>query len=232
MGTRAFKLGLAVVVLTGLGCEPACGPIVLQPGATRRVVDYSDLAEVLQKVVDVDGRLLPEMMAEQADKLDKQLCRLVVLGPTGTPDLFTEPEDAIAYWYNARAAWSMKLAMLNDFPEKLSPRQLQVRTFPLDGRRMTIAEIDTELAADEDWRTVVAAPGVCLSCARLPACPFSGQDIRQRIVERFNEFVDDKERFVIDIRHRRILLPSALWQRRRELVARHNAAYGTTDAKL
>ena len=231
MGTRAFKLGLAVMVLSGLSCGPAGGPIVLQPVAVQRTVDYGNLAQVLQKAVNSDGRLLPEATARQADKLDRQLCRLAVLGPTSTPELFPEPEDAIAYWYNARAAWAMKLAILNDFPEKLSPRQ-QARMFPLDSRRMTIAGIDAKLAADEDWRTEVVAPGICLSCARLPACPFSGQDIRRRIAERFNRFVDDSERFVIDIRHRRILLPPALWKRRLELVAKHNAAYGTTGAKL
>ena len=45
-------------------------------------------------------------------------------------------------------------------------------------------KIDEILAGYDDWRVLVASPGVTFSRSRLPEKPFSSDDLRQRIARR------------------------------------------------
>jgi len=221
-----------------LACLAGCAveaPTVVLPTSAVAVaprLSYDDLASVLKNVQTKKGLLIPAALAKRADVLDRQLALLAAVGPTARPDLFPTRADRIAYWYNARAAWSMKLAMLRKFPAKLSRSELTDRRFTLDGRQMSIAEIDRILAGYGDWRIVVAAPGISLTGARLPRTPFNGSDVRRRIVARINEFIADGRRFVIDIAHERVVVPPVIWRFRRELIAEYEAAFGTRGANI
>ncbi len=223
-----------------LGCnaKTPLGPVVFDTAGAVPAVDYSDLAAVLENsfVTKRDlqkYRLIdPEAAAESADRLDAQLKRLAVTGPTVTPKLFPTAEAKLAYWYNARAAWALKLAMLRKFPRHLTHDDFYARRFPLDGRQMTLKEIDEILAADSDWRTLVAGPCVTLQRACLPAEPFDAKDIRKRIAERLGEFIDDEKRFVISVGRKQVLVPPVLWRRRDMLIKTHEDASGTEGATL
>lgn len=232
---RGFKLAVLAAAAASAG---ACRPEPLRPvvrldlkGAAPRA-DYGELADLLAAAVKDGGLLEPQEVRKRADGLDAQLRRLAVTGPTVTPDLFPAVEDRLAYWYNARAAWAVKLALLAGLPRQMPPAELLDRPLPLDGRRMSLGEIDRTLAQDADWGVLVAAPGVLLQRAALPTAPFSGADVRSRIAERIEAFLDDERRVVIDVQRRRILFPPVLWQWRDWLIAEHHRMYRTRGAVL
>jgi hypothetical protein len=198
----------------------------------RPASDYSNLAAVLHQAVDPQGQALPDALERCADRLDAQLKLLAVTGPTATPALFANPDDRLAYWYNASAAWSMKLALLAKFPEEMDQRALHHRPFPLDGRKMTLHDIRLLLQTEGDFRVALLAPGVSVQNGPLPATPMAGPDVRGRIVETFNRYMADPKRLVIDIDRRRILFPPGLWRVRDELIRRYDDQYGAPQATL
>jgi len=222
---------LIPVFLSGCELKGRLRPVVLpdlQP--VEKVVDYGDLAAVLQEAVDGAG-MVREIDEEVSARLDRQLRRLEIIGPTASPELLPSAEDRLAYWFNARAAWALKLALLAGRPETISRRELEARPFILDGRVMTLEKIDNILGR-YGWRELVVAPSVLLQRARLPARPFDSETLRQRINDRLNDFIDDERRFVLDIEHEQVLVPPILWRYRRRLLEAHAETYGAEGASL
>ena len=232
-----FALGVSLCAVLGLtlGCPiaprvpeeiPPTGKHV-QPSAT-----CEELALVLKWAVEDDGRVNPHMLNFLAETLQKQLDRLAVTGPGSTPKLLPTESDRLAYWYNARMAWTLDLVRRHGCPEKLPPAALNATRFTLDGRRMGLADVDAILSADGDWRTSAVAPGVYLHRARMPQKPFTGADVRGRIARRLGELIDDQERFVIDLERRVARVPSALWRQRERILDLHKRRYGVATATL
>jgi len=225
-------LVLILASALGLALCPSCAgppapPVKLDVSGVTPAADYRDLAAVLHRALDKDGQIIPFRLRDCSGRLEAQLKLLAVAGPTATPPLFAGDEAKLAYWYNARAAWAMKLALDAHCPEKMASRNLDRRPFPLDGRTVTLEEIDRILLADRDWRTVVAAPCVRLDRAALPKEPFSAADVRARIAQRFNDFLGDSKRFAIDVEGKRLLAPAVLWQFRDRLIESYSRTYGT-----
>jgi len=109
---RFIWLALALAAVLPLGCADAPQPVALQGPAVAPAADYTELGAVLAAAVDQDGSLHPEALEPLHEGLNVQLSRLAATGPTATPLLLTEPEDRLAYWYNARCAWSIELTRL------------------------------------------------------------------------------------------------------------------------
>ena len=216
------------------GCSTAPEPVVLTPTALQRSVTYDDLGVILAAVVTRHGRVdVTELTKEpNVTRLNAQLYRLSIVGPTASPSLLPTPEDRLAYWYNARTAWALKLALDASCPVRMAADQLRGRPFPLDGREMTLDRIDEALADDGDWRATVAAPGIVFQRAVLPDRPFAAQDVRERMARRLNEFLANEEHFVIDVKRKTVVIPDVLWRLRENLIARHHARYGTQGATL
>jgi len=229
---RTCKFALAALLWALGGCEQATEPITLQVGDVQPALDYNDLAFVLQKALTKDGLLIGKALQEHADRLDRQLKRLAVTGPEASPELFGSDDDKIAYWYNARAAWSMRLALACKCPERISRAKLLARSFPLDGRQMSLDRIDHALKAFDDWRILVASPGVTFGRCPLPAAPFSGKDVRREIEKRLSDFLDREDRLVVDVERRSLIVPPVLWQFRERIIREHQAAYGCRGANL
>jgi hypothetical protein len=233
MLSRTCKFALLAVLSATAGCARFYPPVTLspaEPAPTR--LSYADLAEVLDGLLARDGMLLPEVLKRRSEVLDSQLRLLAAIGPDTAPGQFASDDDVLAYWYNARAAWGMKLTLICNCSLRLKPAELTERRFPLDGREMTLDTIDERIASLGDWRLPAAAPGVTLGRARLPGTPFSGADIRTRIDERIRELLDDDRRFVIDIEKRRVTVPRIIWRCRREIISAYDSAYGAEGATL
>jgi len=235
MNDRALKpfLWPLVCVLTALlplGCREGFQPVVLEGPAVAPAVDYGELTTVLAAVVDKKGFLHPEALPPVEEALRVQLRRLAVTGPTATPSLFVEPADRLAYWYNARCAWSIELARLAGLPGQMPPKQLERRAFPLDGRLMTLQEIDEAIAELGGWKALVAAPGLALDRAALPREAFGGGEIQRCVDERLSALIADHRRFGVDHRRRRVAIPPILWRFRAELIAQSRRTYGPTGA--
>ncbi|HUT01857.1 MAG TPA: hypothetical protein VM031_05345 [Phycisphaerae bacterium] len=230
-----FRVGCKfalLLVVAGAGCRAKPAPILLDTRGVKPAVNYDALAAVLASAVTAKGRIDGEALKNSAGTLEAQLKLLAVTGPRATPGEFPTDGDVLVYWYNARAAWSMKLLLANRCPKEIAPGDLYDRPFPLDAREMTLRGIDAILAKGADFRGAVAAPGVTTHHARLPKRPFTPQSVRRCVGERFAAFLNDPARFVIDIRKKRIPVPPVLWQFRRRLIQAHHARYGIEGATL
>lgn len=226
VSTLALAIGLA-------GCEPPLPPaITLDVKGLQPTAGYSSLDQVLQKTIDTEGLAWINALKNQEAALDSQIKLLSITGPTATPQLFATEEQRLAYWYNARCAWSLKLMLAAGCPEQFDrPVAFRGRPFPLDGRTMSLDAIDAVLSADGDWRTLAAAPGVSEQEAALPAKAFAAEGIREEIARRFQQFVASP-RFVVDVERKRVLAPPTLWALRGRLTRQYEQAYHTRDAKF
>jgi hypothetical protein len=220
------------MVLLAAGCEKPPQPVTLDTTGVTPAVDYAPLAKVLEQAVSDRRRLSPGGLSEAADALLQQAKLLAVTGPTATPELFPSSEARIAYWYNARCTWSMKLALDCGCPKRMRRADLTDRPFPLDGRTMTLEDIDDRLAEQDDFRVLVASPGVCVQRAALPEEPFTADGVRERVAGRFEAFIDDPERFPIDVAARSIRVPPVLWRLRERIIGQYEQAYQTQGAML
>ena len=225
---------LSAAAVAAAGCGSPAAPIELDTRGVTAAVDYEALGRVLAEVVDDEGRLDIDALTDTAETLEEQLKLLAVTGPTVTPQLLAGDEEKLAYWYNARAAWSLRLLLAADPPDvdRIAEADVNARPFPLDGRTMTLADLDDILAEDADFRAVAAAPGVTAVHARMPERPFTPGGLRRQIAVRLSDLIDDETRFVIDIRRQRILVPPVLWRFREKLIESHQRRYGVERATL
>lgn len=217
------------------GCAPAPVPPVRLDltGVTATDANCDDLAFVLVKATSDAGYVDYDELKKHSARLEAQLKRFAVTGPTATPALFPKPADRLAYWYNARAAWAIKLAFDANCPrESLAHSRLEERPLPLDGRQLTLDAIDAIILRDHGWQAAVAAPCIRLHRARLPARPFSPLDAEAVAPRRLLEFLADRDRFVIDIEKQTIFCPPVLWSVRGRLIEEHNRTYRTEGATL
>ena len=223
----------SVLVCLVCGCGKRGGePIVLDTSGVVPAADYTHLARVLADVAMPDGFADLYDLRKQSEALEAQLRLLAVTGPTATPELLPAADDAPAYWYNARAAWSMKLLLIQGCPETVDADAYFHRPLPLDGRTMSLSQIDAELAKDADFRVVACAPGATAVEAALPSEPLRADRLRADLAGRLAALIDDEQRFVVDIPRKQVRLPPSLWRVRGRVIDAHHAAYGTEGATL
>ena len=222
-----------VLALAGCAATTPVSPIRLDTSGVRPDANTGDLAFILQKATDEKGYLDYDELKKEANRLEAQLKTLAVTGPTASPELYPTPDSRLAYWYNARTAWAVKLAFEANCPRDYLARAcLEERPFPLDGRQMTLDAIDRVLAGEADWRVAAAAPCVRLHRARLPREPFTPDTVRAEAVRRFNEFLADRDRFIIDVASKTVLFPPAVWAVRARLIEDYERTYRTQGATL
>jgi hypothetical protein len=241
------------ILLAGCRQQPSgeFQPITLDTADVAGKVDYSGLAEVLKTGVDPDGKLLPGKLKANARMLEGQLMMMMVAGPKTRADLFESEHLKLNYWYNARAAWSLRLLLTfsrerqePDTDKTIKPYRWEIagdgmsieefnnRSFPIDGRSMTLALIDSLIIDQFGFKAVIGAPGVSPMRAVIPAKPFEATGAAKLIDERFNDFVDSEKRFVIDVSARRILVAPILWRFAERLITDHQQKYRVTGANL
>lgn len=214
-----------MLLLLGAGCGGPAEPVSLDLAGVKPAVDYQPLATVLAAAVNSEGLVIPKALNEQRPALQTQLRLLAVTGPTASPELFPTEADRLAYWYNARAAWSMWLLDSCDCPDKLRPRDVS-RPFPLDGRTMTLDQIDELLRRQDDWRVLAGAPGVSYDRARLPDKPLTGQTFDACLAGRIEQLIADPKRLEIDIDRKAVRLSPILWSLRPRIVSQYEGLYG------
>ena len=223
-------LGLAVLVLSASCAQNRSSQPPTQPPAPAK--NYSELRLVLQQAVDSAGNIRPSRLRGVGVRLDAQLAGLAVTGPASTPALFATPQERLAYWYNARLASELKLALLQDLPQQLNLRKLHQSPLAIDGQEITVAQIDQILLREHGWEAMVAAPGVTSDSAAAPQDIFEGETIEPLVRARLNQLIADPRRFVVDNEGQRVLVPETIWGLHIELEQSHNRRYGTQGANL
>jgi hypothetical protein len=211
--TMGVVLAVGLVLAGCNGVEQA--PLPLATAGVTATADVSDLASVLAEAADERGRIIPDKLPAVRGRLDAQLAKMAVAGPTATPELFTGDDDRAAYWLNARAGWSIKLADLAGLSERVDPDAMLSRRFPLDGREMSLAAIDETLLAEAgrrgDFRIAACAPGALVDWAPLPAEPFVGASLDERLRRELSRLALDERRLVIDVERRQVRIGRMLW---------------------
>ncbi len=232
-----------LLAVLSIGCcrERRLVPVDLPPTPKPERLTYDLLREVLRQMVTADGRVDPFYYNEMLGPLDRQLARMTDVGPISTPERYDDPNAVLAYWYNARAAWALRLlAMRNpggwltlEPNEKLPcDRSLYDKPFRLDGKMMTLGEIDDYLACFEDVRVLVASPGVTFQRAPMTRAPFDPNTISAAVEQRFQDFLDDPKRLVIDRLHRTVRVPPVLWAFHDRMIRQYRQTYETIDVDL
>ena len=245
---------LAGTVLVGLaallvgGCPPGAAPhappatVPLETAGISPSADVSRLAAVLAATVTDDGRFLPIELHKRAGELEAQLRLLAVSGPSVTPGLYPTEADRWAYWYNARVAWSLKLAALamgSNPPAEgpaAAPAWLEERLFPLDGRSLSLSAIDQILLAEArrsgQWRLAACAPGASYADAPMPSRPYRADDFPRRLTEWFDRLMADGRRAVIDIDEKALRVPPMALACRDLAVRQYERETGATQAEF
>ena len=250
MITTRLKVVYLAAAVSLVGCSQP-KPITLDTANVVGKVDYSGLAAVLKAGIGPGGEILPGKLKANAKMLEGQLMLMMAAGPTTRADLFEDKHSKFNYWCNARAAWSLRL-MLTFSGERLeadkgktgevarwritdkgvSIEEFRNRYFPIDGRKMTLALMDSLILEEFGFKALIVAPGVSPLRAAIPTKPFDTKDTAKLIDERFNDFVDNENRFAIDVASKRILVPPILWRFGERLTADHQRKYGVTGANL
>ncbi len=237
MDHRAFRLLFAFASCSGLcGCTGESEPVRLDLAGVVPSAAVDDLSFVLDEAVTDDGRFEPAVVARLMDRLDSQLRRMAVAGPTATPKLFPTHSSRLAYFYNARVGWALKLAALAGFPKRAVSSRVYRRALPLDGKKASIQQIDQillrEASRTGDFRVAACAPGTCLCDAALPKSAYGANDFRRRLSQALDALVMDEDRVVLDIERKRIWMPRMLWACRDLVIARYQREHGVRGADL
>ncbi|MBN1555846.1 MAG: hypothetical protein JXA11_13975 [Phycisphaerae bacterium] len=221
--------GILLLVLAG--CEDGKPTVVaLRVEGVTPSTDVKHLSVVLKECVDKKGFIDVDTYKRVEPALRTQLRQMAITGPDATPALYSTDPDRLAYWYNARAGWSILLAMRLHGEKQESAGGLKGFLFPLNGRQMTMVQIDKAIFLLGGYQAVVAAPCANLHRAALPQTPFAAETIHEDVRRRFDGFVDDPRRFIIDVETRQIRFPAVLWQYREEILARHYKQYHAPQA--
>ena len=247
MKQRRYSLCLAtwaVVTSATVGCAPLDRPgppIAVAQADADGEISFDDLAVVLAAVVGADGRIDATALAAHLPRLDRQLAQLG--GPWPAPAAGGQTDQRLAWLYNARAAWSLRIVARElrplagradafTLPRSIPRRRLLLTPLPLAGKWTTLAEIDDDLARYDDFRLAASAPGASDLAGRLPQRPFAAQTVRSLLATRFRHYVRDGSRLVADHDRRRLYVPPALWRVAPRLKAEFNRRFDTRDASL
>lgn len=230
------KVGFILLcALLLVGCVGNSGPVRLDPACRRTSNAVPDLSAVFAEAIDERGRLIPAGLARVRRRLDEQLLKMELYGPITSPESFPTDASRWAWWYNARAAWSMKLADLAGCSRQVSPAA-RARTFILNGRKMSLGEIDSILLAEArrsgDFRLAACAPGAWVNYAPMPQKPFAEEGFKQQLGQAINRLVLDERRFVVDVESRQVRIPPLLWACRDMVVSWYHRQYGPCDVSV
>ena len=231
---RFLTLGLLAALLAGCADPPAPNSLwahaspspglATQTGASSRpAIGFGELAKLLAGTVDEQGVIDPTALAIHLPRLERQLALLAQPWPAEIAGERTGGDERLAWLYNARAAWSLRIVASELAPRPRQPdlfalpttirvRKLLEQPITLNGQTTTLAAIDRELARDKDFRLAAAAPCATDFFGRLPREPFTGLTVRAAAAQRFRDYLHDPNRVVVDHDYKRLRVPPALWQ--------------------
>ncbi len=231
------KVAVVSAALFAVGCGIAVdtGLVRIDPSCMKASNATPNLSAVFAEAVDERGRLVPAGLARVRERLDEQLLKMSHCGPITASESYPTEASRRAYLYNARAAWSMKLADMAGCSQRVSPTARK-RTFDLDGQIMSLEKIDSilldEAMRSGDFRLAACAPGAWVDYAPLPQKPFSAEGFDDRLAAEINRLVLDYQRFVVDVECRQVRVPPMLWDCRDMVIAEYHRRYGPCDVSL
>lgn len=186
-------------------------------------LDYHLMSNVMSEII-VSGAVDSVRFDIFRKDLVKALQMLNAFGPDIQPQSFETLSDKMAYWYNARALWAMYLSVtygpkLKDYYLSSPEDAFYAIKFPVDGRMMTLKNIDDEIFRLGGYLSLISAPGVLSGRAAIPEASFQPKDFPGIIRSRFNDFIADRYRVDINVADMQVIVPRIIWQFRQKIIA-------------
>ncbi len=218
------RLAQPVLLLAGsvlaAGCAgPSLGPnLALLDDPDQPVYRDADWAAVLSRFVK-DGLVDYDHLSREPEPLDRYYALLSVTGPTKTPEQFRSSAAATAYWINAYNALAL-CAVMSRYPvttmyDMTLPRLEQGYRFRVDGRSLTLAQIEEEMLTRSlgDVRTLLATSRAALGTPRLTPEPIRTTSLNRQLAEAAAQALDNPDLLRIDHTNETIFLWQLIFRR-------------------
>ncbi len=209
MGIRHLFLiaALAAAALSAPAASPPPGPVLpLRVPAFRMGgcwISNLPLSAILATAAGAPGRPVT-LSPPQRIALTRYLATLSAMGPGTRPELFPQPDDAVAYLVNAYLAWAIAL---NEQGSAHAADALHA-PFPLDGGRWTLSRIAATLAelTPDEPRVAFFLAGTG-PLPPLPTAPLEGYSFQWQLGEQARRTGAAPGFWVYDAASRTIHLP-------------------------
>jgi hypothetical protein len=147
---------------------------------------YQAWARVLDKYVDIEGRVNFSAVAKDRADLDRFVAYVYDHGPNNRPELFTTPESVLAFHINAYNALAMHKVIETGIPRSLAGFR-KVGFFALGkvqvgGAKISLYDYENKvIRALNDPRIHVALNCMSVSCPRLPKDVFLPETVDMQL---------------------------------------------------
>jgi len=184
---------------------------VYDPARRKRVnyreekLDYTIWKSLLQKNVLANGQVNYSGFEKEISKFNTFLRSLSSAKMTSS---WTK-NDKISYWINVYNAYTVKL-VLNNFPLtsiKEIDRPWKTKFFPIDGKLMSLSEVEHEILRDfGEPRIHFAINCASRSCPRLLQIPYTAENLNRLLDRQTKEFINDEfyntiTEFTVNVSH-------------------------------
>lgn len=181
-----FKTGKLAETLMFLAILSA--PILYSP-AVARAQDAEALSawsRVLSTFVNDRGEVDFRRLAKEPEDLNAFVNYIAKVSPESAPALFPTRESRLAYHINAYNALSMYNVIDSGIPNSLSGVRkvwfFVFKRFPVGGRAMSLYVYENDVIRPMgDERVHFALNCMAVGCPRLPAAPFTAQDLDKQL---------------------------------------------------
>jgi len=204
----ATQLLVAAVVASSLGKGVEAGQ--------AEAFDHRDWSQVLARVVDENGRVDYEALAEDRRQLDRYLEAIAETGPRSTPERFPTKADELAYYVNAYNALVFQGVLDGDLEDAETVWQGLLpgygffvgKKFRLDGQSINLRNLENKIvrARYGDARIHAALNCASVGCPRLPTTAFQPGRLEVELNTAMIEFVSSEQHVRVDAGSRTVYL--------------------------
>jgi hypothetical protein len=204
---RGFKLSVALALAIS---TPACVKHIAAPAPVTGD-PHAAWARVLSRQVSAGGTIDFAAVARDKADLEAHVAWAARNGPRSTPARFSAREDQLAYYINAYNALAMYNVVVNTVRPKDKIRFFYLTTFAIDGRRMSLYNLENRVIRPlGEPRVHFALNCMVRGCPRLPQVPFTAADLDAELEAATRLFLNEGRNVRVDSARRTVWLSSIL----------------------
>ena len=221
-----IRIILAFVFPVLASCASTLEPRQDLPPGVRQHYAVDDLAEVLRKHVNDQGRVDYAALVQDGEALDRQYARMAAISPDSHPDRFPTEEDRLAYWINAYNAAVLALVKHNypitsvrDVKRPLFffflPKAsgfFYFRKVLVGGEKISLYSLEHDVVRKRfpEPRIHFVLNCASVGCPRLPREPFRPETLEEQLERETRLFFSEERNFCIDHERRTVVLSQIL----------------------
>ncbi len=208
---RFFLGALALMFLAGCASVPRPSGVQSTAGSPP----YQAWARVLDKHVDLEGRVNFAAVKNDRSDLDRFVAYVFDNGPNNRPELFPTPAAVLAFHINAYNALAMHKVIESDIPQSLAG--LKKVTFfafgkvQVGGKKISLYDYENKvIRALGDPRIHVALNCMSVSCPRLPKDVFLADTLDAQLDRESVRFFAESRNVTVNASTRTLVLSEIL----------------------